>query len=254
MTSPRSYRTIVDVRGFSPTVVGGQSGAPLCWGCILSSTTTPAGRQDYFQKLLTIWQDAQVKRLARARAGDLELAEDALQQTYDVMARIKDPGGVEDPKAYFCRVLIRVINALRGQLGAILPDDFTGLADACQGKARGEALRSPVDETVAANLLAHGWLERFTAERECLTAAVPDRSPDPSRYRELIVSVAGQVLWSIVTADVCDADGNPALRVAYPEWFAEDGGTAGNAHQRFSRARADVRGLLRTIVSRDELI
>lgn len=169
------------------------------------------------------------------------------------MARIKDPGGIEDPKAYFCRVLIRVINALRGQLGAILPDDFTSLADACQGKARGEAFPSPVDEMVAVNLLAHGWIERFTAERVSLTSAVPGRSPDPSRYRKLIVRVAEQVLRSIVTADVCDADGNPALRVAYPEWFAEDGGTADNAHQRFSRARADVRCLLRTIVSRDDL-
>ena len=138
-------------------------------------------------------------------------------------------------------------------MGAILPDDFTGLADACQGKARGQAPRSTVDEMVAANLLFHGWLERFTAERESLTAAVPDRSPDPSRYRELIVSVAERVLRSIITADVCDADGNPALRVAYPEWFTQGALRAGNAHQRFSRARADVRGLLRTIVSRDDL-
>jgi hypothetical protein len=169
------------------------------------------------------------------------------------MARMKDPGGIEDPRAYFCRVLIRVINALRGQLCAILPDDFTGFTDACQGEVRGVVLPRPVDETVAANLLAEGWLERFTAERESLTAAVPSRSPDPGRYRELIVSVAEQVLRSIVTADVCDADGNPALCVAYPEWFADDGGTADNAHQRFSRARADVRGLLRAIVSRDDL-
>lgn len=169
------------------------------------------------------------------------------------MARIKDPGGIEDLRAYFCRVLIRVINALRGQLGAILPGDFVSIADACQGRASGGALPRPVDEAVAGNLLARGWLERFTAERESLTAAVSCRSPDPGRYRELIVSVAEQVLRSIVTADVCDADGNPALRAAYPEWFAEDGGTAGNAHQRFSRARADVRSLLRAIIGRDDL-
>jgi hypothetical protein len=169
------------------------------------------------------------------------------------MARIKDPGGIEDPKAYFCRVLIRVITALRGQLGAILPDNFADLADAGLGSALGVALPRPVDETVAANLLSESWLEHFTADRESLSAVVPGRSPDPARYRELIARVAGQVLRSIVTADVCDADGNPALRVAYPEWFAEDGGTADNANQRFSRARADVRGLLQAIVSRDDL-
>ena len=200
-----------------------------------------------------IREDAQVKRLARARAGDSELADDALQQTYDAMARIKDPGRIEDLKAYFCRVLIRVINHLRGQLGAILSDDFASLVDACQGKARGGALPRPVDEAVAGTLLARGWLERFTAERESLTAAVPGRPPDLARYREVIVSVAEQVLCSIVTADVCDADRNPALLAAYPEWFAEDGSTAGNAHQRFSRARADVRSLLRMIINRDDL-
>ena len=146
----------------------------------MSSTTTPAERQDYLQRLLAIGEDAQVRRLAWARAGDLELAEDALQQTYDAMARIKDPGGIEDLKAYFCRVLIRVINALRGQLGAILPDDLTGLADANQGKVSGGALPRPVDETVAVDLLARGWLERFVAERASLLAAVPGRSPTPA--------------------------------------------------------------------------
>jgi hypothetical protein len=168
------------------------------------------------------------------------------------MARIKDPSEIEDLKAYFCRVLIRVIISLRGQLGAILPADFTGLADACQSKVRSEALQGSVDETVATNLLAHDWLERFTVERESLTASVPGRSPDPGRYRELVVSVARQVLRSMVTADVCDADGNPALRAAYPEWFA-DADTASNAHQRLSRARADVRSLLRAVVSRTDL-
>lgn len=214
----------------------------------MSSAATPAGRQDYFQRLLAIAEDAQVKRFALARAGDLELAEDALQQTYDAMARIKDPGGIADLKAYFYKVLIRAIYALRGQLGAILADDFPGLADASQDNAP-----RPVDETVAAKLLARGWLERFMAGRASLTAAVPGRSPDPGRYRELIASVAEQVLRSTVAGDVCDADGNPALRVAYPEWFAEGDGTAANAHQRFSRARADVRGLLQAIVSRDDL-
>ena len=219
----------------------------------MSSAITPAERQDYLQRLLAIAEDAKVKRFALARAGDLELAEDALQQTYDSMARIKDPGGIQDLQAYFYRVLVRVTYALRGQLGAILPGDFTALAEARQGKAHGVPLPRPLDETVAMHQLASGWLERFMAERASLLAAVPSRSSDPGRYSELIVSVAEQVLRSLVAADLCDADGNQALRVAYPEWFAELGGKVGNAHQRFSRARADVRGLLRMIVNRDEL-
>jgi hypothetical protein len=169
------------------------------------------------------------------------------------MARIKDPSGIEDLRAYFCRVLIRVINALRGQLGAILPDDLAALIDAGQGNARGQPVPRPVDEAVAANLLAQSWLGRFAAERGSLAAAVPGRSSDPDRYRQVIVSVAEQVLRAIVTADVCDADGDPALRTAYPEWFAGNGCRVDNAYQRFSRARADVHTLLRAIVSREDL-
>jgi DNA-directed RNA polymerase specialized sigma24 family protein len=219
----------------------------------MSSATTPAARQDYFQRLLAIREDAQIRRLARARAGNIDLAEDALQETFYAMARIKDPTGIEDLRAYFCRVLIRVINALRGQLGAVLPDDLTALVDAGRGKARGQPVPRPVDEAVAAGLLAQGWLERFAAERESLSAAVPGRSRDPGRYRQVIVRVAELVLRAIVTADVCDADGDPALRAAYPEWFAEDGSQADNLYQRFSRARADVHTLLRAIINRDDL-
>jgi hypothetical protein len=213
----------------------------------------PAGRPDYIQQLVTIREDAKVRQLARTRAGDAELAEDALQETFEVLARIRHPEQIADLRAYFCRVLIRVIGRLRGQLGAILPDDFASLADTCQGQARNGARPRPVDEAVAANLLAGGWLERFAANRASLTAEVPGRSRDFARYREVIARVAGQVLHSIVTGDVCDADSSAALRAAYPEWFAEDGLTAGNAFQRSSRARADVRDLLRKIITRDDL-
>jgi DNA-directed RNA polymerase specialized sigma24 family protein len=219
----------------------------------VSSTTTPVGRQDYLKRLAAIREDPQVRRLARTRAADHELAEDALQQTYAAMARVTDPERIEDLRAYFCRVLIRAINSIRGQLGAILLDDFASVADARQGKAVSEAPQRPLDESVAANLVARGWLERFIAERESLAATVPPRSAEPGRYRNLIVSVAGEVLRSVVAGDVCDADGNPALRTAYPEWFAEEDAAAGNSHQRFSRARSDVRTLLRKIVSRDDL-
>lgn len=219
----------------------------------MSSAATSAERQDYLQRLQAIAEDAQVKRFALARAGDLDLAQDARQQTFDMMARIKDPSGIQDLRAYFYKVLVRVIYALRGQLGAVTLEDFTSLAEVSQGKAHAGALARPVDETVALDLLARGWLERFMAQRESLTAVAPGRSDDPVRYRQLIVGVAEQILRSIVALDVCDADSNAALRAAYPEWFAESGGKVGNAHQRFSRARADVRGVLRMIVNRDDL-
>lgn len=91
--------------------------------------------------------------------------------------------------------------------------------------------------------------ERFTAQRAHLVRKVPGRSPDPSRYRNLIVSVAERVLLPLVSGEVSnvDADANQALSAAYQEWFAEEGVATGIGHQRFSLARADVRRVLRCI-------
>ena len=61
------------------------------------------------------------------------------------------------------------------------------------------------------------------------------------------------MLHANVTGDVSDADSNSELIAAYPEWFAEPGCAENARHQRFCRARADVRHLLSTIVSRDDL-
>ena len=56
----------------------------------MASTTTPAGQSDYLQQLVTIREDPQVKDLARRRAGDPDVAQDALQETYYAMACIVD--------------------------------------------------------------------------------------------------------------------------------------------------------------------
>ena len=50
-----------------------------------------------------------------------------------------------------------------------------------------------------------------------------------------------------------NADVNSALRAEYPEWFTEQGCGTANAHQRFKRAREDVRDLLQLIISREDL-
>jgi hypothetical protein len=219
----------------------------------LPDPTTPAGRQDYLRQLQMLWEDPRIRRLARSRAGDPEVAADALQEAYCAVARYGDPEKIEDLSKYFCRVLIHEIYRLLGQPRATLVDNFEDVADACQDNARGQPVPQPFDETVCTHLDAQTWLKRFADQREALIWAVPGRSPDPSHYRALIVAVAERVLLAMVTGDVSDADSNPALRAEYPAWFAEDGCETANCHQRFRRAREDVRRVLLTIVSRDDL-
>ena len=100
---------------------------------LLHSTTTPDGRTGFQQELLAIREDPKVRSLALRRAGDPELAEDALQEAYCAVAGLKNPQRIEDLRAYFCRVLINEVYHLRGQLRATLVEDFESLVEVRQG-------------------------------------------------------------------------------------------------------------------------
>jgi hypothetical protein len=136
-----------------------------------------------------------------------------------------------------------------------LVEDFEDVADTRQDRSGcGPVSPRPVEETVCTSVQGQIWRDRFAARRDQLRADVAGRSDDPERYRTVIVNAAGRVLAAILNVDVCDADSNDALRAAYPEWFGAGAPAANNAHQRFSRARADVRKLLMAVVNRGELL
>ena len=211
---------------------------------------TPEWRAAFLQKLQEIREDPEVRRLARRRAGDPALAEDALQEAYCATAEAKRPELIEDLRRYFCRVLINKVKHLRGELRAALVEDFESLVEAHQDDPGPHpVLPPPVDQTV----VRQAWLDRVNAQQTDLAARVPGRSSHPDRYRSVIVAIAGQLLCAVLTGAVSNADTDEALRAAYPEWFAEDGAKPDNLHQRFSRARTDVRALLKFVISRDEL-
>lgn len=82
---------------------------------------------------------------------------------------------------------------------------------------------------------------------------IPARSEDPRRYRIVIYHAAEQVLLDGLNGEASDADSNEAFRAAYPGYFAQPGASANLLHQRFRRAREDVKALLQEVVDRGEL-
>jgi DNA-directed RNA polymerase specialized sigma24 family protein len=205
------------------------------------------------QQLAEIQEDPPIQRLALRYTGHPALARDGLQRAYYAMARLENLEQIQNLRAYFCKVLIREIYRERGQLGATLVDDFARVAEAHQDTAGCQPSPPPVDETVCTSVQAQVWLERFAVQRECLRDAVPARSDDPTRYRTMICTAAEQVLREGINGEPSEADTNPVLRAAYPEYFDQPDASANTNHQRFRRAREDVKALLQTVVHRNEL-
>jgi hypothetical protein len=201
--------------------------------------------------LLAIWADPEVRKLAARRAGDPDLAQDALLQAVCAVAQAGDLQRINDLKAYFCRVLINEVYHLRGQLAAARVCDPAALAEMSNGRMPG----APLDEAaLVTRLMARTWLERFRIQRDHLRASVPGRSGQPSRYRDLIVAVAERVLHGACSGGVSQADVNEALQATLPEWFGQPGAAENTYHQHLSRARRDVQALLQDVVNRDELL
>ena len=94
------------------------------------------GSPDFQSALLAIAQDPEIRRLALRLAGDLELAEDARQEAYYAVRRVRNPEEIKDLRAYFCTVLANKVRRLRGQLReAVLVEDFEHLAETHQEPA-----------------------------------------------------------------------------------------------------------------------
>jgi len=209
----------------------------------LENTSSSGGSSDFQQELLALRKDLQVKRFAWRLVGDLGLIED-LHQTVCLRLTVrKHPEQIEDIRRYYLRVMRNEASglyALRSETPFEDPDSVPAPAQ-------------PVEDQVCDSVRGHIWLQRLAARRETLWAGIPARSEDPRRYRAVIYRSAGQVLFDGLNGDASDADSNDAFRAAYPEYFTQPGAAVNTCHQRFRRAREDVKALLRAVVDRDEL-
>lgn len=210
--------------------------------------------RSFHDEVCQIREDLDIWRLAVRRAGSFDLAEDALQDTFYAVARVRDPERIENLRAFFCRALIRQIAHLRGQLGPLpVEDPEAAISRHPRNGACGSAAGAAVDDDVIWHLRAEEWQERLRVRRRQIWAAVPERSGKPGCYRAVIVAVAEEILRASCDGQVTPADFDLALHNAYPQWFAETGSAQDTRYQRLSRARRDVREVLKAVVSRDEL-
>lgn len=212
-------------------------------------TTDPAARLAAARsRLLEIWQDPQVRGYARRCAGDHDVADDALQNTYYVIARLKHLAEIENLKAYFYRVLGHEIGHELGNRREVLVEDFARVAEDQHSDTRATDETSAGLEDAACVSVQFWYLRRqLLAARDNLLDSVPARSADRGRYRTVIYATAEQILSAGVKGESSEADGVEALRAAYPEYLAQPGASANGLHQRLLRARGDVRSLLQRL-------
>ncbi len=222
----------------------------------MDNPNAPDGSSDCQRELLAIRRDPQVGKLAlRWADGDRDLAEDALQAAYCQISAVKHPERVENLRAYFLRVVKNELANERALRRAVPLESVEDTMD--QGQPGtvlcASAPPRPIDETVCSSLQIKFLLRRLDTERDCLLASIPARSDDPVRYRAVIYDAAIQIVCDAMNGEASDADSNAALRTAYPEYFDQPGVSPNLCHQRFRRARKDVRAVLQAIVDPDEL-
>ena len=218
----------------------------------MDDTSAPGGSPDFQRRLLEIRQDPQVIRLALRWAGHRELAEDALQTAYYRVASVPDTERIINLRAYFLRVLRNEINGVYTLLQPVL------LLDDPETLQPGPALYGPasepaVDDQACSTLQNQIFLKRHARQSAQLIAAIAARSADPARYRQVIYAAAKQVLLGHLSLEPNDAAFPKVLRAAYPEYFDQPGAAPNTLHQRISRARDDIKALLRAVIKREEL-
>jgi DNA-directed RNA polymerase specialized sigma24 family protein len=232
----------------------GESGKPYGGVRVWNDQLPHRAASGYRDELLNLWKDPAIRRFAQFRAGCPELAEDALQEVFYSLDRVKQPERIENLRAFFRKTLVREIEHQRRQLGprpVESPETAAGYRREIILWA--DPADREVDKKAVMAVLAETWLTRFRHEREQLAAKVPDRSARPDCYRSAIVGAAEEILRSLVAGSVSSADCNEALQAALPGWFDAPGCSEHNRYQRLSRARQDTWTLLKSVINRADL-
>lgn len=203
-----------------------------------------AGRDE----LATIANDPAMCRHARLLAGDM--AEDLLQETWYALAQARTREPVINVRGYFYRVMANTAARMREEIarqGVLVEDPATAV-----GPRRTQELAAMSAESEAlARLLAGARRELLHRRRAELRQEIPACSPDPDRYRDVILDVAEAALAE--DGPVSRPEINGALAEAYPEWFDEPDATVATKYQRRHRGRTHAGRVLAAVLGLDSL-
>ncbi len=202
----------------------------------MSTGDDQSGYSPFIAELVRIRLDPEIVRRARRYAGSQELGDDGLQDAFYILASCRDPAQISNIRAYFWTVARREIGR---QLSQVAPVDPAALTER----------REPgdVSEMAERQIRSERRLARLRQTRDELLATIPASSPDPIRYRALILSVAEKLLAEALYSGMSKAELNADLRSGYPEWLDPAGCPATTRDKRLSRARQHLMLMLITI-------
>ena len=219
----------------------------------MSSTPLPqSADSDDDDQLARIANDPGMRLRARRFAGDL--AEDALQETWYLVAQACRRARIENLRGYFYVTLVNTSRRMCEELGrGPMPvDDPDAVAGAAPfGRDHRDAAVPAAESTALRGLSARARRERLWRKRAELWPSIPANSADPERYRAVIFAVAEAVLAD--DGPATRGEINDALKACYPRWFDAPGVKAATLHQRRCRARDSIRLLILAIIGREDL-
>lgn len=212
----------------------------------MSAGDDQTGCSPFMSELVRVRHDPKIIRRARQYAGSQDLADDGLQETFYRLAICADPSQILNLRAYFCAVLYHEIDRQRPQVVPVDPDVVLDKVLPWRLLPVPAQLRD-ISELAEWHLRCEWRLTRFRQLRTQLLALIPASSPDPGRYRALILSVTHRTLREAFYGSVTKSEINADLRSGYPEWLDPAGCSATTRDKRLSRARRDLMAVLTTI-------
>lgn len=194
-------------------------------------------------ELTAVMSDSRTRRRARRLAAGL--AEDLIQETGYIVARVSARRPIDNVAAYFSQVMVNTAKRMREDIArqGIPVDDPIAAAGPRRGR---ELAAASAEDDALLRLLCAGRRELLRRRRTELRQDIPACSPDPSRYRDVILDVVGAMLADDGPASRPEI--NAALIAAYPGWFAAPDVAAATIYQRRKRGREDVSHVLWAVI------